>query len=282
MRFSARALVYLIFSLLLAACQAESFARPTLDLSTATLTVTPSPTATIDWFPATATATLRPSFTQAPTLDLRPPLGDVIFKDPFRDTSAWPTFRVALGSAGYGNEELTLAMQKTDGIISTLRKDPVITDFYVEVTAETSLCRGDDSFGLLFRGASEWNAYRFAVTCEGLLRVERVRGGQLLPLTDWTVSDQILPTGGLPIRIGVLAAGPELRFYINGAHQISVRDPIFTSGQIGLFARSNGETALTVNFSDMQAWQVDPATLPVTPTPTTYVKPTATRLPTQP
>jgi hypothetical protein len=52
-------------------------------------------------------------------------------------------------------------------------------------------------------------------------------------------------------RLAVWAVGNEMRFFINEQYQFTVRDPLLTSGALGVFARSAGDTALTVNFSDL-------------------------------
>jgi hypothetical protein len=48
-----------------------------------------------------------------------------------------------------------------------------------------------------------------------------------------------------------------MRFFINGQYQFTVRDPSFPSGALGVFARSQGETAVTVNFSDLVVKSVE-------------------------
>jgi hypothetical protein len=45
-------------------------------------------------------------------------------------------------------------------------------------------------------------------------------------------------------------------FYINEQYQFSVTDPALQVGNIGIFARSLGENAVTVNFSDLVVRQV--------------------------
>ncbi|HZW04785.1 MAG TPA: hypothetical protein VFF68_12705, partial [Anaerolineaceae bacterium] len=215
-----------------------------------------------------------------PTADMRPGLGAQILSDPFLNTSYWPTYRLSAGSVGYGNGELTLAVHQPDGLLSSLRKETVLDDYYLEVTVEPSLCRGADNFGLLFRSASEWNTYRFVVSCDGQTRVERVRNGSVYPLKDWSAGVMLLPTSTSAIRLGLLAAGEEFRFFIDDVYQFSVRDPIFTSGQVGLFARSASESALTVSFQDLTIWAVDAEAVRPTATPEPSPTATLTRAPT--
>jgi hypothetical protein len=272
----------LLLLLLLSACAALPLAAgtPTPE-PTLTPTASLNPTPTIVWFPATEIPTVRPTQPPAPTPDPFTGVGEAIFTDRFRITDFFPTFRNNQGSAAYGNNEFTLALPGGgEALVSTLRKQPVLKDFYLEAEIEPSLCRGADNFGLLFRAVSEWNTYRYVLSCDGRLRVERVRNGSVFPLVDWVQSDQYPFGSVVTARLAVVAAGDELRFYVNNAYQFSVRDPIFTEGQVGLFARTTGGTALTVNYQSITARQVDPALARSTATPTVTPRPTATRAPT--
>ena len=40
-------------------------------------------------------------------------------------------------------------------------------------------------------------------------------------------------------RLGVYAQGAELRVFINDVYQFSVKDPVWSSGTLGVFARSS-------------------------------------------
>lgn len=229
---------------------------------TATATITPTITPTIIWFPATATPTLLPTRPIEPTIDLRPALGDLLFKDPFTDTDLWLTTRTAAGSVAYGKDELTLAVSQPEGSLLSLRKTPQLHNFYLEVSMQPSLCRGSDAFGLLLRANSSADYYRLLLNCNGQVRMERIVNSRTTLMQDWVTSGQLLPGGMLDTRLGVAAQGQELHVFINDVFQFSVKDPVFESGAVGVFARSAGETPLTVNFSDMIVYELGPARLP--------------------
>jgi hypothetical protein len=250
-----RALALLILALILAACLPEPPPTPTPE-PTPTATVTPTITPTIVWFPATATRTAAPTIAIEPTEDLRPALGEVLLRDPFTDPDQWGVTRTAAGSVAYGNEELTLAVAQSKGSLLSFRKTPQLNNFYLEIDAQPSLCRGADAYGLLLRAASAGDFYRLVMTCEGQVRMERVKNSKNVPLSEWTTSGQIQPGGMLPARVGVAAQGEDLNVFINGVYQFSVKDPVFTSGAVGVFARAAGDTSLTVNFSNLVVYNV--------------------------
>lgn len=254
---------------LLAACLPPTpVPLPLVPSETPTQTLTP--TATIDWFPATATYTPPPTRAVEPTVDQRPALGDVLLRDPFTDRDQWQTSRTAAGSIAYGRDELTLATAAEKALLVSFRASPQLSNFYVEIDALPSLCREGDAFGLLLRAGSEGDYYRLLADCAGRLRLERLRSSRAELLQDWTPTGQVPSGGMIPMRLGVLAQRDSLAVYINGVHQFTARDPVYSSGMLGVFARSAGETPLTVNFSDLIVYEVGSAV----PTPTEARTPT--------
>ncbi len=226
---------------------------------TETPTVTPPPTATIDWFPMTATPTPPPTREIEPTVDQRPAFGDVLLRDPFTDREQWQTFRTAAGSAAYGRDELSLVTASEKALLISLRASPQLSNFYLEIDALPSLCREGDAFGLLLRADTEGNYYRLLADCAGRVRMERLRSSRSEMLQDWIPTGQVPPGGMIPMRLGVLAQRDHLTVFVNGVQQFTVRDPVFTSGMLGVFARSGGKTPLTVSFSDLMVYEVDPS-----------------------
>jgi hypothetical protein len=60
-----------------------------------------------------------------------------------------------------------------------------------------------------------------------------------------------------------------MRFFLNDRYQFTVRDPVFRSGGIGVYAMANNTTDSTVSFSDLNVYAV------------TYVSPTPSSTPTR-
>jgi hypothetical protein len=147
-----------------------------------------------------------------------------------------------------------------------MRRELPLSDFYAEITARPSLCRGEDNYGLVVRGVGS-SFYRFVLACNGQIRAERISGGTRQPL------QEPVPSGDAPgapgeVRIGIWAVGSEMRLFLNGRYQFSVTEGTFPSGALGVFVRSTGETPVTVTFSELAVYEVD-YTLPTkTPIPT--------------
>jgi hypothetical protein len=146
-----------------------------------------------------------------------------------------------------------------------MRRELPLSDFYAELTARPSLCRGEDNYGIIIRGVGS-SFYRFLLSCNGQVYAERISGG-----TKLTIQEPV-PSGDAPgapgeVQIGIWAVGNDMRLFLNGRYQFSLIEPMFSSGALGVFVRSNGETPVTVTFSDLKVYEVD------------YIPPTKTPLP---
>ncbi len=244
----------LVILLGLTACSSPTPEAP----STPTLTSTPpAPTATIVWFPATETPTPLPTKINIPTPEQRPGIGEMLFSDDFTQKTHWQTSKTELGNVVFGKGDLTLAVAAERRGLQSFFYQPIPGDSYLEMTANPSLCRGRDTYGLLLRAESDASFYRFVIACTGEVRVERYRGGELAVLQDWTLSGQVPPGAPLFLQLGVWMKGQELRFFINEVYQFSVSDPVFKAGQLGVFARTGDKPPLTVGFSKLKVYRLE-------------------------
>ena len=229
-----------------------------LDSVTATAqppTPIPLQTPTPVWFPATATSTPQPVRTQPPTPDMLIGLGSIIATDDFSRSSTWDTASSDQGSASISRERLTLVAQP-GMYMTSLQRNIVAGDFYAEITARPSLCRGSDEYGFLVR-ANAVTYYRFSLICNGQVHAERVSLKERHDLHEPVPSGDVPPGAPGEVRIGVWAAGPELRLFLNGRYQFSITDMNLSSGTVGVFARAAGDTPVTVTFSDLVVRSVD-------------------------
>jgi len=265
-------------ALLLSACLPATPVVPTI---TPTQMPSPSPsaTATVIWFPPTATFTPLPTREVLPTEDMHPAVAEVMLEDDFSDKTLWETVRTEVGSAAYGQNELTLAVSAPNEYLVSFRSEPQLSDYYLEIDIQPSLCRQGDLYGLLLRAESRQDFYRLMISCSGEMRLERVIAGRYLVLQDWIPTGKIFP--GLKFRVGVWVANDELRVFVNNQYQFLVRDTVFASGQVGVFARAAGNTPLTVNFSNMVIHNINTGGIPTAiPTVTVTSTPANTRMPT--
>lgn len=232
---------------------------PVLPTSTPSPAPSASPTATIQWFPPTSTPaplpTPLPTSTPAPRTDL----GKVMLDDPMSRAAHWQLHKTEIGQAALGVDEITLALNGTKGYLTSFRDEPMLGDFYAEMIARASLCREKDAYGLVFRAGGSNNNYRFLVSCDGNIQIERVVNYQNMVIKSWTPSGQ-LPVGvPFELKLGVEARGSEFEFFINDVSQFSVKDPALTYGGLGIYARATGANVVTVSFSDLVVYALQPA-----------------------
>jgi hypothetical protein len=220
-------------------------------------TPTPSPTATptTQWFPPTSTPSAVPTPNATPTPNLRPGIGELLLEDDFSDDSVWTTGRDDNGVAQVSGGTLLLGLNEGRSYLFSTRNSPVFKDFYAELTANPSLCRGDDEYGLLIRN-NDGDHYRFALSCDGRAKVDRFLGGNLTRQAGW-VQDQAVPAV-VPgsSRLAVWASGSQLHFFVNDLYLFSVNDTQLFLGSLGVFVHTAGEGDVSVSFSDLQVWAV--------------------------
>ena len=239
---------------------------------------TASPTATVQWFPPTSTTT--PHVVQIPTTTPvhLPGLGETLVTDEFNSDTAWNTTSSDEGSVSVSRNRITIVVQPEIYIFS-LRNEPLLTDFYAEIDAHPALCKGGDSYGLVFR-ANGNSAYRYALACDGTVRLERMKA-----YNRPRVIQEAIPSGDAPpgspgdVRLGVWAVGPEMRFFLNGRYQFTAIDLNLSAGTLGVFAESAGDTAMTVTFSDLVVQSVSYVSPTPTMTATKTPAPTSTKNP---
>jgi len=271
-RRSLQIIAGLIGGMTLAACSNLSTTTPP------TLTpippVTETPTPTIVWFPPTRTRPQCPTPAFAPTIEYHPGIGGLIFSDSFDRAALWNTASTAQTTAIVTRNRLVLSFTGQGPLsVISLRSEPLLGDFYAEATADVSLCGSTDQYGMVFRAAPGMNFYRFAVNCNGEVRLERSVNGQVYPIQDWVSSGDA--TFGAPahLTLGVWVVGDEMRTFLNDSFQFSVRDPVFETGSIGFYVYAAGKTSITASFSDLLVYSVSYIPPPPSATPTRTPKP---------
>src|SRR5687767_2021683 len=259
---SAVVLLLLTMTVISTACLPLDAALPT---ATPLPTDTLPPTVTIVWFPPSATPTLLAFPTYTGTPEMKPGVSSETLTNDFSDKKLWDTAVSDQGSAAIALNRLSLAIQP--GVyLESMRREGTFGNFYAEITARPSLCRGADNYGVIVRSVGS-SYYRFVLSCNAQVRAERVNGGIRLPLLE------PIPSGDAPrgapgeVIIGIWAVGSDMRLFLNGRYQFSIKDKSFPSGAIGVFARSEGEMPMSVTFSDLKVYDVDYVPPTRTPNP---------------
>lgn len=211
-----------------------------------------APTATIDWFPTTPTITPTRYPTLEPTPNQKPGIGEIVYQDDFSDRTLWNVAVTQGGSIGYGINEITIALSSPKVRLVTSPKESLrLGDFYLEVTINPSLCKEEDTYGLMFRTQTNYDYYRLVFSCAGKIRLERVAQNRTSILQDWILTGEVPPGAPLLVRVGIWAGGDDIRVFANDKFLFSVHDEVISNGGIAFYALSGGPNALTVNFKDL-------------------------------
>lgn len=233
-------------------------ASPDIEPATHTPSPTlPTATSTIVWFPPTPTYTPFPTISISPTVELDPGKGDVVFEDQFDDPNKWNLISTTGGSVAFGDRELTIAISSKREYLFSVRSGLDFDDFFAEITANPNLCRGDDEYGMLVRVSPDLDYYRFSLSCDGHVRLDRIYQNEASSPQPWLPSGAVPPGAPSISRLAVWANGDEMRFFINDEYQFTVYDPLLNSGTFGVFARSSSDMAVTVNFYDLVVREIN-------------------------
>ena len=233
------------------ACSPQAAALPTKLI--ASTTPNPMPTATTVWFPPTPTFTRLPNATIGPfsTPGFELDEGDLLLKDDFVASDDWSTGKMEAGSIAYGKNELSLGVSSPEGYLFSLRKDPALDDFYLEITVNPSICRGKDEYGVLFRVTPAMDFFRFGLNCAGEARLDRFLSGTASSPHPPAPSGAVPPGAPSTSRLGIFASRGEMKFFVNGEQLFTINDSSLLSGKIGVYARAAGGDMVTINFSEL-------------------------------
>ncbi len=210
------------------------------------------------WFPATITPSPFPTAAITPTLDVRPQVSQILVSENFSDASRWDLTKSTAYTIALGKAEISLAIATPKLYIFSLYRRDLPVNFYAEITASPTLCRDADEYGLLLRVSPSLEFYRFSLSCDGRVRVDKYFHNTASSPQPWTYSSSVPPGAPSESRLGVMLHGKEMSFFVNKDFIFKVSDPSLPSGALGVFVRSAGDNAVTVNFSDLQVYKLAP------------------------
>jgi hypothetical protein len=239
-----------LLCLFLTACLTETPpAEPTATLDP---TQTAIPSATIDWFPATAT---KPSPTQTSVpvqVNPAPPTREeILIEDDFSDESLWQTRNEVDAKISFEPNALSVVVSGEKTEAYSISTHPLPDTFFLEFTVETALCSNDDQYGIIFWRNSSSGTYRFWANCQGQIMVDKVLPEGITRLVNWESARKFIPNAPARNVFGIQSMNGQLDFFINDSYQFSIQARANLEGAIGLIARTASDADLTVRFSNL-------------------------------
>ncbi len=242
-------------ALALGACQiAPATATPTL-ASTPTATVMIPLSTLLPLLPPLPTSTATPEPAPAPTPALPQQAGDLILHEDFTsNVLGWPLPAAPGGTVSIATGQLTFALKAPVTSMTTLLPLSIAADGYVAVTVLSLLCDAPkNEFGVVLRAERD-RQYRIGFACDGSVRFERYLGPGLEGASAWKLTPSLLPGAPAENRIAVVFEGSQFTAYANGVVVLAYTEPLIEAGQIGLFARTERSSLLTVAFDDLDVY----------------------------
>ena len=182
--------------LILVGCVAQQDERSTVNSNPASTEGVLVSTATIEWFPATATPTATSLPLPTATTTYLEGLSDFVQVDPFTDPKQWSNISDGASDspnqALFSNQALVFAINQSPARFVSINQGMILEDSAITVRININRCSPADTYGLLFKANTEQIANRLNLRCDGQLRVEQLRDNSIHPLTEW------LPSGDVP------------------------------------------------------------------------------------
>lgn len=275
-------LIIIVLSLILAGCASNTAIESTEESQIATMvaaTLTSMPAATqipetevvqptATNMPPTSTPTSISTTTAkpTPTLTLTPTqvdedpknfLGDATWKASFEDDSNWYTFETDQASIQVEDGALVMKAFTAENYESWSLSWQVLTDFYLEITGTTGdACRGKDRYGIIARVPDPNQGYLFGISCDGSYRVRKWDGEVFSELLGWQQNEHINAGPHQTNRLGFMAEGSKLSFYVNGHLLTVLTDETYPNGTFGIYIGASETPGLTALVSQIDYWEL--------------------------
>jgi hypothetical protein len=180
---------------------------------------------------------------------------DVIYVDNFviGETGPWHTEADELGRTAVRDGRLLIEVDAANIMQFATLREPIFSDFTLEVDA--TLLEGplDTTYGVLFRMQNPSQFYRYEVTGDGLYMIERRNSdGSWSRLSqDWVESPAIRQGVGVTNRLQIVAVGTNFAFYVNDVLLKQVQDTSYSQGNLALDAGTFGQPGARVAFTNL-------------------------------
>jgi 3-keto-disaccharide hydrolase len=202
----------------------------------------------------------EPSLTATPA-DFAAQLGAPTYSNPMNNGTAF-----GIDASGYDDGHtriimsdgaMVLSSYSTNGWRGWRLTDRGMSNFYMEGSFTTVTCSGKDQYGLVFRSPdyATGEGYYFGITCDGNYSLLLSDGNQYHKLIDSSFSDQIKPGSNQANRLGVLAEGPKISLFINGAKVNETSNSAYqTDTKVGVFILGLNTPGFTVKLDQFNMW----------------------------
>lgn len=203
----------------------------------------------------TATVTATPTLTATPTVQPSDPvswLGTPTWRDTFSGSNNFYTTADENVQFNYANDAFNMTAYNVNGWHSWSLGNRRIANFYLEATFKVGDCSGNDQYGLVFRAPDTSQGYFYIIRCGGTFGL--IRWDTMEQLIDWKPVVPLKSGPNQVNRVGVMARGSELSFYINGEEIQKINNGRYVEGMFGFFIASYGTYNFNVQVEEVAYW----------------------------
>ncbi len=178
-------------------------------------------------------------------------LGIVLFQDDFSDpNSGWDRVRDGESIQDYEEGSYRFSISRPAWYYWST-PNLKFSDVRIEVQALDASADSLNAFGVICRYQDAGNFYFFSITTDGYFGASKFENGLETYLGQGTMdSSPAIVQGAGSNHLGVECLGDRLRFFVNGAPLLEVRDSSFSNGDVGLIATLLEGTASEVRFDN--------------------------------
>jgi hypothetical protein len=204
---------------------------------------------------STATATSTITVTVTPTAPATDPvtwLGAPTWRDVFNGTSNFYTTSDEHIQFAYSGDAFSMNAVSAGGWHSWSLGNRRISNFYLEALFKVGACSGNDKYGLVFRAPDPNQGYFYGVSCDGKFGL--IRWDSMSQLIEWKPAQSLISGPNQTNRVGVMARGTELTFYINGEEVGKITNERYTEGLFGFYIASYSTIPFNVLVDEIAYW----------------------------
>ena len=110
--------------------------------------------------------------------------------------------------------------------------------------------------GIIARVPDPNQGYLFGISCDGSYRVRKWNGTEFTELIGWQQSEQINTGPQQTNRLGFMAEGTKLSFYVNGHLLAVLSDETYPNGTFGTYIGASDTPGFTARISQIAFWGI--------------------------
>jgi hypothetical protein len=178
-----------------------------------------------------------------------------LFQDDFSNkNNGWDENTSDNASTGYGNGDYVMKVFQTSWFVwaNPESAKSSLSNIHIAVTASNTGAATEPGFGVICDYVDRDNYYYMGVSVDGYYIIVKTMNGDDTPLSDqssWITSDAV-PVNASSYNLEADCGNGTLTLSVNGQQVDSVSDSTFSSGSVGLFARSFDEPNAEIHFDN--------------------------------